>query len=99
MIISEISIKNYKSYGNSTQTLKLNTKKGELILLSAGNGFGKSVIPSTEIDLEVDIENFDIKDLISFLRVMGEGRKYIEYIKEKNPVLYEQYISEQKSIE
>ena len=47
MIISEISIKNYKSYGNSTQTLKLNTKKGELILLSAGNGFGKSSLISS----------------------------------------------------
>ena len=34
MIIEEISIKNFKSYGNSTQTLKLNTKNGELILLS-----------------------------------------------------------------
>ncbi len=42
MIIEEISIKNFKSYGNSTQTLKLNTKNGELILLSGNNGNGKS---------------------------------------------------------
>ena len=47
MIISEISIKNYKSYGNTTQTLKLSTEKGELILLSAGNGFGKSSLISS----------------------------------------------------
>lgn len=47
MVISEISIKNYKSYGNATQTLKLNTEKGELILLSAGNGFGKSSLISS----------------------------------------------------
>jgi len=44
MIISEISLKNFKSYGNSKQTLKLNTEKGELILLVGQNGFGKSSI-------------------------------------------------------
>jgi len=42
MLISEISIKGYKSFGNNTQTLKLNTEKGELILLSGKNGCGKS---------------------------------------------------------
>jgi DNA repair exonuclease SbcCD ATPase subunit len=42
MIISEISIKGFKSYGNNTQTLKLNTEKGELILLTGSNGNGKS---------------------------------------------------------
>jgi DNA repair exonuclease SbcCD ATPase subunit len=47
MIISEISIKNFKSYGNSPQTLKLNTEKGELILLAGGNGFGKSGLISS----------------------------------------------------
>lgn len=42
MIISEITIKNFKSYGNTEQTLKLNTKNGELILLAGSNGNGKS---------------------------------------------------------
>lgn len=42
MIIEEISIKNFKSYGNSTQTLKLNKNNGELILLAGSNGAGKS---------------------------------------------------------
>lgn len=42
MIISEISIKGFKSYGNNIQTLKLNTEKGELILLTGSNGNGKS---------------------------------------------------------
>jgi DNA repair exonuclease SbcCD ATPase subunit len=42
MIISEISIKNFKSYGNNVQILKLNEKKGELILLVGDNGAGKS---------------------------------------------------------
>ncbi len=44
MIIKEISLKNFKSYGNNIQTLKLNTTSGELILLSGKNGFGKSSI-------------------------------------------------------
>jgi len=42
MIISEITLKNFKSYGNNEQTLKLNTDSGELILLAGSNGNGKS---------------------------------------------------------
>lgn len=44
MIINEITIKGYKSFGNNEQTLKLNTEKGELILLSGVNGSGKSSV-------------------------------------------------------
>lgn len=44
MLISEISIKGYKSFGNNEQVLKLNTDKGELILLLGENGSGKSSI-------------------------------------------------------
>lgn len=42
MIISEISLRNFKSFGDNEQTLKLNTNKGELILLVGSNGNGKS---------------------------------------------------------
>lgn len=42
MIIKELTIKNFKSYGNTTQKLTLNTDKGELILLVGENGAGKS---------------------------------------------------------
>lgn len=42
MIISELGIRGFKSYGNNEQTLKLNTEKGELILLVGNNGAGKS---------------------------------------------------------
>ena len=42
MIISEITLKNFKSFGNNEQTLTLNTKNGELILLTGSNGNGKS---------------------------------------------------------
>lgn len=42
MIIKSISIKNFKSFGNNTQTLSFSTNIGELILLSGKNGAGKS---------------------------------------------------------
>ena len=42
MLIEEIGIRGFKSYGNNEQVLKLNTQKGELILLVGNNGSGKS---------------------------------------------------------
>jgi exonuclease SbcC len=42
MLISEIGIKGFRSFGNNEQIVKLNTEKGELILLVGGNGNGKS---------------------------------------------------------
>lgn len=42
MIISEIGIRGYKSFGNNEQVVKLNTERGELVLLVGNNGFGKS---------------------------------------------------------
>jgi DNA repair exonuclease SbcCD ATPase subunit len=42
MLINEIGIRGFKSYGNNEQVLKLNTEKGELILLVGNNGAGKS---------------------------------------------------------
>ncbi len=42
MLISEIGIRGFRSFGNNEQTLKLNTDKGELILLVGNNGNGKS---------------------------------------------------------
>lgn len=47
MYIKEIKIKNFKSFGNNEQTLKVNTEKGELILLSGSNGNGKSSLISS----------------------------------------------------
>ena len=47
MVITEISLKNFKSYGNNTQNLKLNNDKGELILLVGNNGNGKSSLISS----------------------------------------------------
>ena len=42
MLISELSIRGYKSFGNNEQIIKLNTDKGELVLLVGNNGNGKS---------------------------------------------------------
>ena len=42
MLISELGIRGFKSYGNNETVLKLNTEKGELILLVGNNGAGKS---------------------------------------------------------
>lgn len=42
MIIQEIGIKGFKSFGNSEQVIKLQADKGELILLTGSNGNGKS---------------------------------------------------------
>jgi hypothetical protein len=38
MLISEIGIRGFKSFGNNEQTVKLNTENGELILLVGNNG-------------------------------------------------------------
>lgn len=46
MLISEIGIKNFRSFGNNKQTLKLKTDTGELILLIGKNGAGKSSLLS-----------------------------------------------------
>jgi DNA repair exonuclease SbcCD ATPase subunit len=42
MLIKEIGIRGFKSFGNNEQVVKLNTEKGELILLVGNNGNGKS---------------------------------------------------------
>jgi len=98
MLISEIGIRGFRSFGNNEQTVKLNTEKGELILLVGNNGNGKSVVDKTEIEIKFPIEHLDIDDFCAFLEVMDWGNEYIEYIKENNYSLYEQYIKKQKPI-
>ena len=52
MLINEIGIRGYKSFGNNEQSLKLNTNNGELVLLVGNNGNGKSsVLESFEYTL------------------------------------------------
>lgn len=88
MLISEIKIKGYKSFGNNEQTLKLNTENGELILLVGSNGNGKCVDKKTLIELDID-DLYLTDELITFLAETEKGNKIFLYIKEKKPLLYE----------
>lgn len=47
MVISNVSIRNFKSFGNNEQNLNISTDKGSLILLSGSNGNGKSCLISS----------------------------------------------------
>ena len=98
MLISEIGIRGFRSFGNNEQVVKLNTEKGELILLVGNNGNGKSVVDETEVEIKFSIDDLEIDDFCIFLEVMDKGKEYIEYIKENNYSLYEQYIKKQESI-
>ncbi len=88
MQILEIGLRNFQSFGNIRQTIKLNTEKGELILLVGSNGAGKCVEESTEI--EIEIYDLDVNtELINFLVETELGRTIFLYIKENNNLLYE----------
>ena len=39
MVITELEIKSYKSFGNNPQTIRLNSDRGELVLLVDGDRF------------------------------------------------------------
>lgn len=97
MVISEIGIRGFKSYGNNEQVLKLNEDSGELILLVGENGAGKSVVKETNIEVDFDILSLKLEELNKFLDIMDMGTIYIEYIKENNYQLYEQYINQPRS--
>ncbi len=88
MNISEIGISGFKSFGNNEQVLKLNTEKGELILLCGKNGNGKCVDESTIININIDDININSKS-IDFLVKTELGRRILLYIKENNSQLYE----------
>lgn len=88
MIIKEIGIRGYKSFGNNEQTLKLNTEKGELILLVGANGNGKCVQKKTLIDIDID-DLVLTNELINYLEETEKGRAIFLYIKENKRLLYE----------
>jgi hypothetical protein len=88
MLISEIGIRGFKSFGNNESVLKLNTEKGELILLVGNNGAGKCVDKKTSIDIEINDLQLS-SDLINYLETTDSGRRIFLYIKENSSVLYE----------
>ena len=97
MIISEVSMRNFRSFGNNTQVLKLSTDRGELILIAGLNGSGKSVVKETEINVDIPLEDMNLEDINNFLDIMGEESVYIKYIEEENHPLYEKIINYRNS--
>ena len=66
MLIEEISIQNFKSFGNNKQTIKFDDS-GKLILLQGENGSGKCISPNTVIDISIDNDEIT-KLLLGFLK-------------------------------
>ena len=77
MLISEIGIRGFKSFGNNEQVVKLNTEKGELILLVGNNGNGKSVVDKTEIKIKFSIER-TTRENGKYSKVMLTNKESIE---------------------
>jgi predicted ATP-binding protein involved in virulence len=97
MLINEISLRNFKSFGNSIQNLKLNTKNGELILLVGNNGNGKCVDEKTLIDIDID-DLVMSTDLLKFLDTTDVGKRIFLYIRENKLNLYEKITKFRRSI-
>ena len=100
MIISEIGIRGFKSFGNNEFVLKLDEDEGKLILLAGKNGAGKSLVQETNINVDIPIDDMDIDDILLLLDTMDSEREIIfKYIKENNISLYEKISGyQQKSI-
>lgn len=88
MLISEIGIRGFKSFGNNETVLKLNTENGELILLAGNNGAGKCVEKTTSIDIEIN-DLFITDELFYFLDNTESGSDILSHIKENNHILYD----------
>ena len=73
MLIEEVSIKGFKSFGNQIQTIKLNREEGELILIVGSNGNGKSVVLSTEIEVEINLDELSDSEKVIFWETMDTG--------------------------
>lgn len=73
MLIEELSIKGFKSFGNQIQTIKLNREEGELILIVGSNGNGKSVVLSTEIEVEINLDELSDSEKVIFWETMDTG--------------------------
>ncbi len=85
MIICEIGIRGYKSFGNNEQVLNLKTDKGELLLLVGNNGNGKSsLLESFEYCLYGKVKSGKAKkwNKLSSLpnRINGELQNRIKFI-------------------
>lgn len=85
MLISELGIRGYKSFGNNEQVLKINTEKGDLVLLVGNNGNGKSsLLESVEYCLYGKVKSGKSKKWhkLSTLpnRINGELQNRIKFV-------------------
>ncbi len=98
MLISEIGIRGYKSFGNNEQIVKLNTESGELVLLVGKNGNGKSsLLESFEYTLYGKVKSGKTKKWhkLSTLpnRINGELLNRIKFISNSTEVEVKRGIS------
>ena len=98
MLISEIGIRGYKSFGNNEQVVKLNTESGELVLLVGKNGNGKSsLLESFEYTLYGKVKSGKTKKWhkLSTLpnRINGELLNRIKFISNSTEVEVKRGIS------
>ena len=84
MIINEIGIRGFKSFGNNEHVFKLDEEKGQLILLAGRNGSGKtSFISSFEYILYGKVRGGKTKKWATLSsipnRINGETLNYIKF--------------------
>ena len=73
MQISNLSVRNFRSFGNNEQTINFNTDKGEVILITGLNGSGKTSI-------------FSAIDYVLYGKVRGRKKKWIPLSKLPNRI-------------
>ena len=102
MIIKEINIQNFKSFGNNKQTIKFD-HNGQLILLQGDNGSGKSSLQET-IDFslfglvrgkekkripQTDLPNRINESLLTSINFINENNENIKITRGLKPLKFE----------
>ena len=98
MIINEIGIRGFKSFGNNEHVFKLDDDKGKLILLAGRNGSGKtSFISSFEYILYGKVRGGKTKKWATLSsipnRINGETLNYIKFKSKNTDVMVKRGIS------
>lgn len=98
MIINEIGIRGFKSFGNNEHVFKLDEEKGQLILLAGRNGSGKtSFISSFEYILYGKVRGGKTKKWATLSsipnRINGETLNFIKFKSNNTDVMVKRGIS------
>lgn len=104
MILNELIIKNFRSFGNNTNVIKFNTTEGELNLIIGKNGSGKtSIINSIDFNLHKKVKGRDKnikisslpnrinKNLYTKLSFVTDNNEYLEVIRGLEPNIFKIY--------